>query len=287
MINVKLQNDPIVISHATTSKGNQPKWYYDGYWYKADYFGYESLSEYVCSRILSFSNFKDFVEYELCNINFNGRTYRGCRSKSFNSKNLDIIPLEKFVRLLSMMGLATIMSKFNKVADRIEYISDFVIKNTNITDFNEYLSNLLFLDALFLNEDRHTNNIVLMRNVELNEWKMAPIFDMGAALFSDTRGDYPLSTDLEMCYETIKAKPFSEDFDEQLDEAERICISTIRFDFKGRTIGSIIDDIISDVPIYRDNTENDNSKGYYTLEEITRVREVIIRQFRKYSYAIK
>ena len=35
-----------------SSKGNQLKWETDGIWYKADYMGYEGLSEYVVSELL-------------------------------------------------------------------------------------------------------------------------------------------------------------------------------------------------------------------------------------------
>lgn len=38
-----------------SSKGNQLKWKNDGKWYKADYTGYEGLSEYIVSGLLAFS----------------------------------------------------------------------------------------------------------------------------------------------------------------------------------------------------------------------------------------
>ena len=34
-----------------SSKGNQLKWENEDTWYKADYMGYEGLSEYVISRL--------------------------------------------------------------------------------------------------------------------------------------------------------------------------------------------------------------------------------------------
>jgi len=283
MIKVELKTDPLQINPSATSKGNQPKWYQDGYWYKADHFGYESLSEFVCSRFMAYSNLTNYVEYELCEIHYDGRIYRGCRSKSYNENNYDIIPLEKFVRLQSTVGLASIMGKLGNVSDRIEYVSEFVRKNTDITDFEAYLSDLLLIDALFLNEDRHTNNIVMIRNAKTNEWKMSPVFDMGAALFSDTRCDYPLNADLEECYKRIKAKPFSEDFDEQLDEAEKIYRSSVNFDFKGKSVRTVVDSVFNEVPV----NENGDTVVFYSQDEINRVRDVIIRQFRKYSYIVK
>ena len=47
-----------------TSKGDQPKWQFDGKWYKADHMGYEALAEVLVSRLLKKSNALNFVEYE-------------------------------------------------------------------------------------------------------------------------------------------------------------------------------------------------------------------------------
>ena len=39
-----------------SSKGNQLKWEKEGIWYKADYTGYEGLSEYIVSALLKHSS---------------------------------------------------------------------------------------------------------------------------------------------------------------------------------------------------------------------------------------
>lgn len=48
----------------TTSKGNQMKECVGRYWYKTDYLGYESASEWVASRMLEGSG-AYFVNYDL------------------------------------------------------------------------------------------------------------------------------------------------------------------------------------------------------------------------------
>ena len=42
-----------------SSKGNQLKWENEGIWYKADFLGYEGLSEYVISHLLKKSTLED------------------------------------------------------------------------------------------------------------------------------------------------------------------------------------------------------------------------------------
>ena len=48
--------------------------------------------------------------------------------------------------------------------------------------FGIYMSKMLTIDALFLNEDRHTHNIAVLTN-DKNEFRLAPIFDNGLSLF--------------------------------------------------------------------------------------------------------
>lgn len=50
MINLSDKYAAVPVVHS--SKGNQLKWERQGIWYKADYTGYEGLSEYMVSELL-------------------------------------------------------------------------------------------------------------------------------------------------------------------------------------------------------------------------------------------
>lgn len=70
-------------------KGNQAKFYdsiTDG-WYKADYLGYEGLSEYVVSELLKRSEIKNpcfqFVLYDICSFKIGNKQLTGCYSRNF------------------------------------------------------------------------------------------------------------------------------------------------------------------------------------------------------------
>ena len=93
MREIEMRMQPTQVSDIHTSKGNQLKWEQDGYWYKADAFGYESLAEVVCSRILLHSNLPRPVNYEPVMITYHGNRYRGCRSRNFKADN-EILILE-------------------------------------------------------------------------------------------------------------------------------------------------------------------------------------------------
>lgn len=49
---IELFEQNIRTNRRQSSKGNQLKWENDGIWYKADYTGYEGLTEYMISHLL-------------------------------------------------------------------------------------------------------------------------------------------------------------------------------------------------------------------------------------------
>jgi len=49
---IELFEQNIRTNNRQSSKGNQLKWATNGYWYKADYTGYEGLAEYMISQLL-------------------------------------------------------------------------------------------------------------------------------------------------------------------------------------------------------------------------------------------
>ena len=61
------------------------------------------------------------------------------------------------------------VDSFEKVVDSLyvkdyRYTVDFIEQTTGLTGVGAYLTMLLELDSFFLNEDRHTNNLAVIRN---------------------------------------------------------------------------------------------------------------------------
>lgn len=94
--------------------------------------------------------------------------------------------------------------------------------------FGRYLATVFELDALLLNEDRHTNNLAVIRDDTAKAFRLCPIFDHGLSLLSDT-GDYPLEQDAYNCIAKVRAKPFSDDFQEQVGAAAVLYGSDLHF----------------------------------------------------------
>lgn len=269
MLQIEMRQENINIGFGHSSKGNQMKWFQDGYWYKADQFGYESLAEVVTSHLLNRSSVENTTIYEPVIIIYKGNQYRGCRSKNFRLENEVLVPLERLFRSHTTIGLAKQIARISSVKEKIRYTEEVVRNVTGIEDFGKYLVTLLEMDAFFLNEDRHTNNISVLYNKDTDKYRLCPFYDMGLSLFSDTKVDFPLEEDYFACKEKIVAKPFSRDFDEQMDAANELFGSYLKFDFSSMYIA-----------------EEELIKGHadgYTEKEIQRVKETLRYQAAKYK----
>lgn len=273
MQTVELITDTIETGAEHSSKGNQLKWEQDGWWYKADAFGYEGLAEVVVSRLLADSNIENFVTYEPVMIRYKGREFRGCRSRNFRNEGEELIPLERLARSYTGFGLAKQLAHMTDVKERIRYTEELVRNVTGIEDFGIYLTKMLEIDAFFLNEDRHTNNIALLYHAKTKEYRLCPFFDMGLSLFSDTREAYPFSKSFTECRNGILAKPFSRDFDEQLDAANELYGYYLKFNFAAADVVKRLED---------EDFVCDGGEEAYKEQE--RVKEVLRYQARKYGY---
>ena len=195
-----------------SSKGTQPKYFKDGYWYKANSEGYEGLSEYLVSLVLQCSNVKDYVVYEKCSIN--GKN--GCRSRTFLSETESFISFERLYAVYEGGHLLDRIRVLPEVAERMRLVKEFVMDTVGI-DCSEYLSQILALDMFTLNIDRHFNNLGVVIDSIDGVCRPAPVFDNGAALLSSW-GRFPNEA-IEENLELVCGRPFSANLRSQALEA--------------------------------------------------------------------
>lgn len=215
-----------------SSKGNQLKWRRGENWYKADHMGYEGLAEVMVSVFLKKSSIENFAEYCPVRIKYRDSVYSGCMSRNFLNEQEELIPVEKLFRQFTGRSLARELGKIPDVKERILYMVETINEITGLEKFGEYLTAALEIDAVFLNEDRHTNNLA------------------------------------EICRKRIHAKPFSRDFDEQLDEAEKLYGKQIIFRFSEREIKERLA----------------GWEGIYDRRILERAEETLRQQIRTYGY---
>lgn len=255
-----------------TSKGDQLKCRVENTWYKADYMGYEGLSEALVSRLLNNSSLPyRFVQYEPAMIEYHGTRRCGCASQNFLGDHQILVPLEKLYRQNTGDSLATSLAAFSDPTDKIRFTVDQVKLFTGLQEFGSYITAMLEIDAFFLNEDRHTNNIAVLYDTEEQKYTLCPLFDHGLCLFADMTHDYPAGKSIDEFFDRIEAKPFSLDFDSQLDAAESLYGIQLHFHF---SIKNILKEL-------------DTLTAFYTLEVRQRAEEVLRRQIHKYAYLMQ
>ena len=201
---------------SSTSKGNQIKWVHNNKYIKADTMGYESVSEALVSEFLKYVKGIDFVDYTMCKINEDGKIYEGCCCDNFLSKGEEVVTL---YRLLKLYGY--IDKNGNLLCDsdkRVEFVISKVRKITEV-DIRKYIYDTIKIDYIIRNEDRHLNNICLIKGN--NGYRPAPIFDNGLSLLSDT-SDYPLTNiRTDILIRKVKAKPFYTSFEKQFNYTDK------------------------------------------------------------------
>lgn len=251
-----------------SSKGNQLKWEKDNIWYKADYTGYEGLAEYVISHLLMKSTLdrSEYVVYEQEEIRYKSQVYMGAKSNNFMCAGDQIITLERLFTNSFGVGLNKLIYSVSDHEERLKLLVSKTQEITGLDHFGLYMSKMLSIDALFLNEDRHTHNVAVIYSRD-GKYKYCPIFDNGAGLLSDTKMEYPLNADVYELIDSVRPKTFCQSFIEQAEIAEKLYGRNLIFTFSKKDVDDILDRAIG-----------------YDKEIIERIRTVIYEQMRKYKY---
>lgn len=265
---VELFEQDMKTNDRQSSKGNQLKWLKQKTWYKADYTGYEGMTEYMVSNLLKFSNLKeeDYICYYTEEIHYGHMNYLGCSSTNFLPEGWQLITLERLFQSFYGESLNKSIYRIEEVENRIRFLVEQTIRITGLEGFGKYMSELLTIDAFFLNEDRHTHNIAVLMDEE-GKYHYCPVFDNGAGLLSDTTMDYPMNVETEKLMESVTSKTFCQDFDTQLDAVEKLYGQHIKFDFREKDVQLLLENEI-----------------YYSGEIKERILYIILEQKRKYSY---
>lgn len=174
----------------TSSKGNQEKWSDGDRWYKLDQFGYEALAETAISILLEYSNIEQdtlfsFVRYQMERIHVHGRERIACSSAHFLREGQSIITLSHLLQRHETKPLKDILAALPSDKQRIAYLAEKTAEITGLKGFPQYLTLLFEVDALFLNDDRHLNNIAVL--YQDGSYDYCPIFDNGAGFISNTQ----------------------------------------------------------------------------------------------------
>lgn len=210
----------------TSSKGNQEKWYDpdSSLWYKLDQFGYEALAETVISVLLEQSSIESntpfhFARYQMERLHVHGHDRTGCSSRNFLHGKQSIITLSHIFNRELGYSLKKKLEALSSDKKRIAYIAEATAEITGLKDFPQYLTLLFEIDALFLNDDRHLNNIAVLE--ESGKFDYCPVFDNGAGLLSNTQMS-PMDVAPKALITTLRARPFNTSFTRQRNTVQNL-----------------------------------------------------------------
>ena len=208
----------------TSSKGNQEKWFDNGKWYKLDQFGYEALSESLISRLLENSNIETetpfrYVRYTPERLIVHSHERTVCVSDNFLNDGESIITLNHLLSRMLGFPLKDKLLSLPSDKKRIAYLAGATAEYTGLKDFGKYLCLLFEIDSLFLNDDRHLNNIAVLERD--GKFDYCPIFDNGAALLSNVQ-IMPMDIAPKALISTLRARPFMSSFTRQMNAARAL-----------------------------------------------------------------
>jgi hypothetical protein len=220
-MSIKLVTDARIAE--TSSKGNQEKWQENGRWYKLDLFGYEGLAETVTSALLAQTNVGalgfQYVTYRMEKLEVHRHVRLGCSSADFLAPGDAIMTVSELLKKGVGPDWQSAAKKQPNLQSKIGWMVDQVTGLTGLDRFGGYLTLLFEIDMLFCNEDRHLNNIAVLRRGESFDY--CPIFDFGAGLLSNIR-DYPMDVEPRGLLGQLRARPMDCTFTRQVRAAQAV-----------------------------------------------------------------
>jgi len=190
----------------SSSKGNQSK-FYDS---KNDLyvklpFNYQNvlwkdyLVEIISSMIINPSHLLG-VEVVEQSLGITEDNIYCCVSKNFCKQGEQWISIKRIIEQECIYITSNMFPKviFNTIID--------TIKDVCKIDLTDYLIVMVLLDYLLLNEDRHLNNIGVIRKID-GSYRLSPLFDFGLGLFEHDK-KYS-NAKFKEAFDNVIQKPFN------------------------------------------------------------------------------
>jgi hypothetical protein len=244
---------------ATTSKGNQEKWFDTeaNVWYKLDCHGFESLAEAVTSRLLrqhtnlaepassSWVSQVKVAEYDITRVEVHKHLRTVSVSKNFLTPDESIVTAYTLLKNVLGRDFAAQFNRQKSLTRKIELLVDTIAGMTGLADFGQYLTLLFEIDALILNQDRHLNNIAILRGA--NGYSFCPIFDNGASYLLDY-ALYPYEVDTKSLIMQTNALPFNSSFTRLVNTARKLYGPQLQVRFLKEDLHQIVHPLLAYYP---------------------------------------
>ena len=163
-----------------------------------------------------------------------------CSSENFLQYGEELITIAHLLKKCIGSNYLKELEKQKSLQKKIEYIVNNVKSITNLDRFGEYLTILFEADMLFLNDDRHLNNIAVIRKED--QFRYCPLFDFGAGVLSNTK-EYPLDIEPSGLIKNVIARPFNCSFSRQVKAAQALYGKQLELAFTETDIDTALKEI--------------------------------------------
>lgn len=236
---------------ATSSKGNQEKWYdaASDHWYKLDTGAFEARSETIASVVLTHSNLSDLgfssVPYQIEKVQMHGREQIACVSPIFLHPSEEIVTLAHLLKTEPGVDYQRIFHSRSSIPSRIQTLVEQVEQITGLTRIGAYLTLLFEYNALILNDDRHLNNIAVLYTP--TGYRYYPLFDHGAGFLLDPVA-YAFDIETNVLVKQAIAKPFRCKFYTQVNVARKLYSPQLKLSLTSSEIQDAVQQAVAHYP---------------------------------------
>ena len=186
-----------------------------------------------------------FVPYQMERLKAHRRLRTGCSCLNFRREGQVILTLADLFQKGIGPRWPDQIARQPNLAEKVHWIAEQTTQLTGLSRFGQYLTLLFEADMLFSNEDRHLNNIAVLRRGE--EFGYCPLFDFGAGLLSNTRG-YPLDIEPRAHLRLLRALPLETTFGRQVQAARAIYDPQLEWNFTVKDIATVLSEPLEFYP---------------------------------------
>jgi hypothetical protein len=218
------------------------------------------LAEAVTSRLLRcHTNLADRVdcgpvptralarvaEYDVARVEVHKHLRTVSVSKNFLAPGESIVTAYTLLKNGLGRDFAAQLKHQKSLSRKVELLADTVAGMTGLADFGSYLTLLFEIDALILNQDRHLNNIAVLRGA--NGYSFCPIFDNGAAYLLDY-ALYPYEVDTRSLISQANALPFHASFSRLANTARELYGPQLKVQFAKEDLEQLLQPLLEYYP---------------------------------------
>lgn len=204
-------------------------------------------------EVLDFS----WVSYHMERFEVHRHQRNGCSGPNFLQEDQSLLTLAELFRKGIGPGWKAQVSRTPNLKSRVQWLVEQTKRITELTQFGQCLTTLWEADMLFGNEDRHLNNIAVLRGKEGFAHCLSLTLERDCC---PTHGIIPWTSPPKALVGQLQAQPLRTTFARQVHAAQELYGPQLQWAFKQEDVEAPVEEPLSyyaqrDVPLIRDRVK--------------------------------